>query len=419
MKDEITTQDAQYALDLVNKICAEVGPGIPGTPQERQRAAIIKGELETHLGSENVTEEEFTLAPDAYLTTYPALFCMFAAILLNVSIGRFSGIPLWIPSLAALVFSIIIPLLFVFEFVLSYEIVDPFFPKKQSTNVVGKLRKPGVDSVKRVLILSGHHDSAFENTWLRFTGVGFYILSVIFFFGVITLVVMCLIQFLGLLIGNESMIQAGTLGWVLIVFPIAPSVVYALFLTRGRRGGGIVPGAADNLSACSVVVSMCRFLANNLDQIPDDVEIRFISFGSEEAGLRGSRRYVERHLEELYHLDARLLNYEVIVHPEIAILNSDVNGTVRNSPEMVRSAVAAAQRARVPYKVSAAVIGVASDAASFNRSGLKAVTLMPFKVPQQFMAFYHQSKDTPDVLSIEPLLNVLKLTLEWVRAGGV
>jgi aminopeptidase YwaD len=76
-----------------------------------------------------------------------------------------------------------------------------------------------------------------------------------------------------------------------------------------------VPGAADNLSACATVLATCRFLLENPAFIPQDTEIRFISFGSEEAGLRGSRRYVERHLDELKHLDVRVLNYEVIAIP--------------------------------------------------------------------------------------------------------
>jgi hypothetical protein len=44
MAAEITPDDPQYALDLVRRICSEVGPGLPGTPQERQRAAILKAE---------------------------------------------------------------------------------------------------------------------------------------------------------------------------------------------------------------------------------------------------------------------------------------------------------------------------------------------------------------------------------------
>jgi hypothetical protein len=63
-------------------------------------------------------------------------------------------------------------------------------------------------------------------------------------------------------------------------------------------------------------------------------------------------------------------------------------------------------------------VGMGSDAAPFSRAGLKAQALMCCKIHQQQLAFYPQDRDTPDVLTIEPLLNVLKLTLEWVRAGG-
>ena len=85
---------------------------------------------------------------------------------------------------------------------------------------------------------------------------------------------------------------------------------------------------------------------------------------------------------------------------------------------MVKSVVAAAERSGVPYKMGSASIGAGSDAAPFSRVGLKALTLLPFNVPQQQFAFYHQDRDTTDVLSIAPLLNTLKLTLEWIRNNG-
>ena len=168
---------------------------------------------------------------------------------------------------------------------------------------------------------------------------------------------MSIIQLTGMITGNADIVRIGTLGWVMLAYPIVPSVIFAMFFNMGRKNGGTVPGAADNLSASALAVAMCRFLVKNPSYIPADTEIRFVSFGSEEAGLRGSRRYVERHLDELKRLDARLLNFEMVAHPEIAILTSDVNGTVKNSPEMVKSVVAAAERAGVPYKVKSASFG--------------------------------------------------------------
>jgi len=418
MPEVIANNDARYAYDIVKTICTEVGPGSPGSSQERERAAIIKKELESHLGTGNVAVEEFTVAPAAFLSPYPGAFSMILAVLLNISIGRLAGVSPWLTSIAALVFSIASPLPFIFEFYLGLELIDPFFKKKQSVNVIGTLRRPGTKNVKRLLILSGHHDSAPENTWLRLLGYGFFFLTTTYFIGLVTMLVMSIIQLAGVITGNADLVRTGTLGWVLLAYPIVPSIIFALFSTRGRKNGGTVPGAVDNLAASALAVAMCRFLVNNPSYIPADTEIRFVSFGSEEAGLRGSRRYVERHLDELKRLDTRLLNFEMVAHPQIAILTSDVNGTMKHSPEMVKTVVAAAQRAGVPYKVRSAYIGVGTDAAPFSRAGLKATTLLPFKVPQQQVAFYHQKWDGPEVLTMEPLLNVLKLSFEWVRNGG-
>lgn len=418
MPEIIADTDAQYALDLVKKICTEVGSGIPASPQERARAEIIKKELEAHLGAENVTLEEFSLAPGALLSTYPSVLIMLVAVLLNIFTERLTGISAWITIIAGLILALYTPVAFILEFILCRELVDPFYPTKQSVNIIGKLRKPGIENVKRLLILSGHHDSALENTWLRYTGYGFYFLSGTFFIGAITPLVMFLIQLVGLIMGNEGVIQVGTIRWFLLLYPIVPAMIFATFLTMGKKNGGIVPGAADNLSACAVVASMCRFLVKNPSYIPNDTEIRFITFGSEEAGCRGSKRYVERHLDELKQLDARVLNYEIVAHPEISIPISDVNGTVKCSPEVINSMVNAAQRAEVPYKIGPGGIGAGTDAAPFIRKGLKGATLLAFKVPQQLVAFYHQDRDTPEVLTLEPILNVLKLTLEWIKAGG-
>ena len=419
MPEIISTRDADYAYDIVKKVCSEVGPGLPGSLQERERADIIKKELESHIGIDNVAIEEFTFAPGAFLSSYPicGLFMLFAA-MLNISMGHITGISPWLTSIASLAFSIMVPLLFIFEFVLAFELFDPLFRKKKSINVIGTLRKPGTKNVKRLLIISGHHDSAPENTWLRFLGYGFFFLLATFFIGYILLLVMSIIQLLGLIAENDSLVRSGTIGWNLMVYPILPAVIFAIFFTRKGKNGGNVPGAADNLSACAISVALSRFLVKNPTYIPEDTEIRFISFGGEESGYRGSRRYVKRHLEELKRLDTRMLNIETVANPEFVILTSDINGTVKNSPEMVKSVVAAAESAGIPFKVKPATLGTANDSGPFSQAGLKAMTILGFKIPQQMVSFYHQKWDNPDILTIEPLLNVLKLTFEWVRNGG-
>jgi len=265
---------------------------------------------------------------------------------------------------------------------------------------------------------SGPQASTSGKGWLRILDYGYYVLTGTLVIGFLTMLAMSLIQLTGVISGNAGTVRLGTLGWVLLAYPLVPSILFALFIALERKDGGTVPGAVDNLSGSALAVAMCRFLVKNPAYIPADTEIRFVSFGSEEAGLRGSRRYVERHLDELKGLDARLLNFEMVAHPEIPIYTSDVNGTVKNSPDMVESVAAAAVRAGVPHKIRSASLGVATDAGPFSGAGLKATTLLPFQVPQQQIAFYHQKWDGPEVLTIEPLLNVLKLAFEWVRYGG-
>jgi len=411
--------DAKYALDFVKRICMQVGPGLPGTPQERERADIIKEELQSYLGQGDVIVEEFAFTPGSFLDSYriSAVFTLIASIL-SILLGIIDPIASLGIAITALVFALIAVIVFVIEFFFSLELIDPLFNKKKSINVIGKLRKPQTTEVKRLLILSGHHDSAWENNWLRLHRHGFFIATATWMAGLIAMPALAVIQLACIITGNGGLVYAGVLEWPLLAYPIVPSAILSLFFVTGRKNGGNVPGAADNLSACAAVVAMCRFLVRNSEHIPADTEIRFVTFGSEEAGLRGSRRYVESHLEELKRLDARVLNLETISYRTINILSSELNGTQKNSPEIIKSAASAADRAGVPYRVRPAILGEAGDAGPFSRAGIKAVTLLGLKMPEQMLAFYHQKQDRPEVLGIEPLLNVLRVSFEWVRRGG-
>jgi hypothetical protein len=84
--------------------------------------------------------------------------------------------------------------------------------------VIGTLHKPGTKNVKRLHIISGHHDSAPENTWLRFLGYGFFILLATFFIGYIIMLSISIIQLLGMINANANLVRTGTLGWIMMAF---------------------------------------------------------------------------------------------------------------------------------------------------------------------------------------------------------
>lgn len=413
----ITERDAQYAYDIVKRVCDEVGPGLPGSAQERARATLLKTELETHLGADHVAMEEFELAPRAFLASVPIGAVLTAAsMILVLSTGGRAGGAAWVGAASAVACALTAVIVVALEFFGSFELIDRLFPKARSVTVVGTLRHPRTREVKRLLLLSGHHDSAPENTWLRLLGYGGLFASAIMPVGYLTALGLSVVTLVVTIRGGPLAIErVGAAALVLLAFPIAPSILAGLFFTRGSTGSGVVPGAVDNLAACALLVSLARFLVKHEDSIPPDVEIRFLTFGSEEAGLRGSRRYAQRHRSDLERLDARLVNVEMVAHPVITILSSDLHGTVRSAPDLVQELVAAAKSAGVPYRVKSAGPGTATDAAPFSQRGLKAATLFPFQAPQQLVAFYHQSGDRPEVVTLPPLENVMKLALAWIR----
>lgn len=63
MTGTISTRDADYAYDIVKKICNEVGPGLPGSPLELAQADINRKEQESQLRTDNV---EATLVGNTY-----------------------------------------------------------------------------------------------------------------------------------------------------------------------------------------------------------------------------------------------------------------------------------------------------------------------------------------------------------------
>ena len=132
--------------------------------------------------------------------------------------------------------------------------------------------------------------------------------------------------------------------------------------------------------------------------------------------MRGGRRYVERHHDELKKTDAMFFNIETVVDNVVNIMKSDCNGLCKHSPEMVQSLAEAAEQAGVRYRVRSLPFGAAgSDAYPFSEAGVKAACVLPIRHPQQIIRFYHQPSDNYDVLTLEPFETTLKLAVEWTR----
>jgi len=71
--------------------------------------------------------------------------------------------------------------------------------------------------------------------------------------------------------------------------PDSVIVISAHYDHLGKQGTAIFPGANDNASGTSMLLSMAKYFSQN----PQEHSILFIAFGAEEAGLIGSQFYVE------------------------------------------------------------------------------------------------------------------------------
>ncbi|MFW9819511.1 MAG: M28 family metallopeptidase, partial [Candidatus Thorarchaeota archaeon] len=212
--------------------------------------------------------------------------------------------------------------------------------------------------------------------------------------------------------------------WLLIIAAL-PVIALFFFVTPGKRANK-VPGAVDNLSAVAIVLGLGRYLQNNKELIPKNTEIRLISFGSEEAFLRGAFRYVEAHLEELKKYDAECINFDAIQSSDYLTF-SDKEPTTRtnHSEEVVQKLIKAAKIVSVEVKIAGlgggnfienivGLIGGGTDAAAFSKSNVKASTITGLNL-LSMVQFYHQESDIFDKIEKGVLENALKICIGYLK----
>ena len=283
-----------YMFGFIEDICEKIGPREPGSSEELKAADAIEEEFKKYC--DTTTKESFECHPTAFLgfIKYSALLTLIGLIAywssFVPSVTRAPFLSEFNLTLFCLILTSIATLMFWKEFLNYDEFVDPLFPKKSSKNVIGVINPSG--EVKRTVIFSGHHDSAYEfNVWYVFKSAGAIItlLAIFVLLAVFVVALLRTINYLYPFTGKETFFDAG------IAFVILLPLVAANFKFHSYRP---VLGAFDNLSGVAIVSGIGKYLRdnkNNPEIFPRNTRVLLISFGCEEAGLRGSRRYVEAH----------------------------------------------------------------------------------------------------------------------------
>lgn len=382
-----------FSVRGIKKICKDVGPRPAGSEQEHEAQKLMAAELDG--ACDKVEIEPFDVHPGAFLGWILTDGIMMIAAIVLFFFGM-SAIALALCALS-LIFAIV-------EFLLYKKLLDPFFPKKTSHNVVA-VRKPKGE-VKRRIIFSGHADSA--NEW-RFTYYG----------GSKLLVPIIGLSFVGILLGLVlgiwavaaghafSAADSGALNVMRYVFLAwIPILFTALFFENKKRP---VMGANDDLTGCFISMAVVKYMQQH-DIRFENTEVWVILTGSEEAGLRGAKAFCKAHKNELSDVETVFVGLDTIRDYDFAAVYSrDLTGTVKNDAGACALVKEAAKQTGLdlPYK---SVFFGATDAAAVTQAGMKAVSVAAMDpAPAKY---YHTRLDTADNLDIKTVEAVLGVALE-------
>lgn len=398
---KITPTVVKETLDFTSSIVDQCGARLAGSESCRKAAHMIKDEMGRHCDSAKI--EEFDLHPEAFLGFFKVI------------------VPIYILSSFLLYFNQIVAgaagyflcaFIVVGEFLFYWELTDPFYKKMKGYNVVGVVEPEG--EVKRQIILSGHHDSAYEFTFLaRYQKL----YAVRIGLAVITL------------------FAALILSWIWVYYRYAAGVdpAFVKYLQYGAFAGLIfvvpmyffiskegTPGAGDNMIATAIAVKIAELFKKSKDEgkpILKNTRLIILSVDAEESGLRGSRAYAKRHKDELLATPTYNFNIDSIYNlDQLQFFTADINSTVRLSRKMATECKEIA--GELGYKARLFALtpgGGATDAAEFAKIGVEATTLvgMPTDVIRGGMV-YHTLNDTVEHIEPGAVEASLKIALAYV-----
>jgi hypothetical protein len=378
---------------LITEICEAVGPRIAGSPQEAQAAQLIAQRLEAVADEVTIEEVPIHIGVLAGLTNLLVAGVLLAAVLY------------WFVPLLAVVLLPLVLLIIYLSRPRGKDVIDFLFPKGVTQNVVATLHPTG--PVKRRVIFSGHHDSAYRMPllnppWKRYA----YTLQNLATAAVIWLTVVALAKTVAQFLG-WPFLWVGIGRWApgdWLMLPGLVGVGLAIFFRQMTVTKTPVLGAGDNLSAVAVAVRVLEVLAAAR---PQHTEVWAVSFGAEEIGAKGSRAFIDRHASDLQ--GAYVINLETLGGGELGIIEREVSVLTSHAPEAIALLQRAGQRVGVQLPTRVIKMGD-TDATPFSRRGFWAATLYGMDETGLFV-FWHTEADNVENISPDNLQRALDVCL--------
>lgn len=382
--------------EFIASALKEIGPRESCSPSERQLGQRLVDQWRAR--GMHAQLEPFVCHPQAFLgfIPYAALFYLMATIFY------------WLAPPFAAVFAAMALIVTILELILYREFVDPLFPQAEGHNAVGTITPRG--EVRRRVVLSAHLDSAYEfNLWFFFKNAGIPVMVVAF----------CapLVPFFGGLLKTllaESYDPAlfDTIGYIcLALYPIVGLNFF--FHTYST-----VPGAMDDLAGVAVLDGVAQALDDSRSKLGsaalEHTEVILLGASSEEAGLRGAKRFVAAHAAKLKALPSYGIFVDGIYDERhLTVVPRELSTGAKHDPRLV--ALARSVAAARGWNMLARVIPFgATDATTFAVNGIPSVCLL-CQDTAHLAPNYHTRLDTLDHVRPESLTVTLQVVLDMLE----
>jgi Zn-dependent M28 family amino/carboxypeptidase len=187
-----------------------------------------------------------------------------------------------------------------------------------------------------------------------------------------------------------------------------PFMIGMFFMWNEKR---VVDGANDNLSGCYMGIAILKALKDNNIEF-ENTEVGVIISGSEEAGLRGSSFWAEKHKEEFSDVPTFIYSYDTIFDPKYLMTNyRDLNGTVKVDKDVSDLFMECAKELDIHcLKGMVPPLGGATDSAAFAKAGMRATGITGLN--HNLQNYYHTRRDTYDNMNLDGLADCFAVSVK-------
>jgi hypothetical protein len=372
-------------IDFIQDVISRFGGRYFGSEQEKKAQYYTAEVLKKYC--DKVDVEEFQSPLEAHFQALK-IFCVLYVIVL---------VQIRIDIRIAAVLGILNTILFLGHFVTYRHWLDFLFPNKPSWNVIGDVEP--METATSTIIIAGHMDSVKEFKWwyrLKQTGA------------VLSVIAGIQISLLGLYALLAVFITAAWFSYIWWLFLLLTPVLIVFYDMHGKE---VVDGASDNLSGVAVAVEMAKvFSVNKLK----NTRVRVISFGSEEAALRGSFAYAKKHKQQLLDEKAFLFNLDSMKDLEhLTVVSSEINTLVFYKNEYLQLVENAFKATNTAYKKLPLGVG-ATDASAFHIHGLPAIAVIGMD-SEHLDPTYHTRLDKIECLNPETMEAMKRVLVNFIE----